>query len=115
MKIIPAVVISLVFLLNTGCTIRMTDFTAISTKNLHLPAEKGNRVTGEDCANLLFGLIPLTGTFQPNLKEAIDQAIEAGNGDVLIDGVLYNSIVFIPLLFTQVCYTVEGTIGTTQQ
>jgi len=100
-------------LISTGCSVRLTDFTAISTKNLNLPAKKGERVEAEDCAKLLFGLIPINGTFQPNLKQAIDNAIEKGNGDVLIDGVVYSNFIFIPLIYTQVCYSVKGTIGST--
>ncbi len=98
------------FLLS-GCVTRLTDFTAISTKNLNIDVKKEGRVEGKDCANLLLGLIPVTGTFVPNLKEAIDDALEKGKGDVLIDGVVYHKVIFIPLVFTQSCYKVEGTIG----
>ena len=112
MEKMPAVLMLFVFLLSTGCTIRLTDFTAISTKNLNMPAKKGGRVQGEDCANLLLGLIPLTGTFQPNLKEAIDKAIEQGGGDVLIDGVVYQDVI-IAFVFNRICFRVEGTVATT--
>ena len=73
----------------SGCTQRMIDFTVISSKNMQLqfPSEAtGPRVEGQDM--VLFVIIPF-GT--PNLKEAVDRAIEqAGPGyDALIDGVIY--------------------------
>jgi hypothetical protein len=95
----------------SGCTFRVTDFTAISTKNVNLPVVKGERVRGEDCAYLLFGFIPITGTFRPDFKEAIDRAIQSGKGELLIDGVVYNHIFVFPLLWMHACYTVEGTVA----
>lgn len=90
------------FIFLTGCTTRLTDFTAISTKNVKMPTKhKGQRVTGEDCVVVF--IIPFG---QPNMKEAIDRAIQhAGpDYDALVDGVLY----FTQYPF-QACYKVEGT------
>lgn len=70
---------------------------------------KGERVKGEDCAYLLLGLIPVTGRFQPNLKEAIERAIQSGKGDLLVDGVVYSHLFLFPLIWTQGCFIVEGT------
>lgn len=80
-----------------GCTIRLVDFTVISSKNVSVPTKAaGKRVAGEDCA--FFGI--------PNMKEAIDRAIESGGGnyDALVDGVLYEQDRFF-----QRCFKVEGT------
>ena len=96
----------------TACTTRITDFTAISTKNINAPLKPGARVKGQDCSNLLFHLIPVSGPWRPHLKEAIDRALEAGRGDILIDGVVRSYGWFVPLLFHQSCYTVEGTAAT---
>ncbi len=90
------------FIFLTGCTTRLTDFTAISTKNVKLPMKaKGKRAAGEDCVAVL--LVPLG---QPNMKEAIDRAIQNAGPeyDALVDGVLY----FTQHPF-QMCYKVEGT------
>ena len=58
--------------LSTGCTQRLVDFTAISTKNVKMASsEVGSRVEGADCVPVVF--FPLG---QPNMKEAIDRAIE---------------------------------------
>lgn len=94
---------SLVFL--AGCTIRLVDFTVISSKNVKLPTKaRGKRVTGTDCIPVVvvpFGI--------PNMKEAIDKAIEdAGEDyDALVDGVLYQLNHFF--IVGQMCYKVEGT------
>ncbi|MBS1213728.1 MAG: hypothetical protein H6R26_2345, partial [Proteobacteria bacterium] len=102
-KVIIVLFAVVVFL--AGCTIRMVDFTAISTKNVRIPTtEKGPRVTGEDCIVVVifpFGI--------PNMKEAIDQAIEKAGPDydALVDGVVY--YVNQSFLFGRQCYKVEGT------
>jgi hypothetical protein len=68
----------------TSCSVRLIDFTVISSKNvtLKLPDDgKGPRTTGKD----------LKTCGQPSLKAAVDKAIEtAGPGyDALIDGVVF--------------------------
>lgn len=79
----------------TGCTARVVDFTAISTKNVQVSGEQGPRIQGKDCGFF----------FPPSMKEAIDDALEkAGPGyDMLVDGVVYQSSNFM------LCYKVEGT------
>ncbi|HVO22361.1 MAG TPA: hypothetical protein VMW56_01890 [Candidatus Margulisiibacteriota bacterium] len=94
-------------LLVCGCSVRMLDFTLLSSKNVEMripPEAKGKRVTGTDMVVVVllpFGI--------PNLKEAVDRAIEsAGPGyDALIDGVVYNEQ--YAFLIGQVGYKVEGT------
>lgn len=103
----------LLTLLVSGCSRRMIDFTVISSKNMQLqipPEAMGERVEGEDKVTwlfMVFGYIPL-GT--PNLKEAVDRAIEsAGPGyDALIDGAIYRIADFY-LLAIQSGYKVVGT------
>jgi hypothetical protein len=85
-----------------GCTTRLTDFTTISTKNVRLNMDKGQRVKGEDCAFFV----------PPNMKQAIDNAIQnagAVHGDMLIDGVL-----LIKQWPFYACYIVEGNIVETK-
>ena len=78
----------------TGCTVRVVDFTAISTKNVMISGEQGPRIKGKDCGF----------ASPPSMKEAIDDALEkAGPGyDMLVDGVVYQSNNFM------MCYFVEG-------
>lgn len=93
----------------TGCVVRMLDFTVISSKNVEMKIKdtaKGTRVTGEDMTMSILG-IPLGA---PNLKEAVDMAIEsAGPGyDALVDGVIYRIYQFY-IVFSKSGYKVEGT------
>jgi len=98
-------------LLVTGCTSRFVDYTIISTKNIDLSKaatfQRGaNRTEGIDTAHIII-FIP---TGNPNLKEAIDRAIEAVPGAVaLLDGVVTSSFYFIPLIYGEANFAVEGT------
>jgi hypothetical protein len=101
---------TIAILLAVGCAVRMLDFTVISSKNVDMRVKdtaKGARVTGEDMAMSILGIIPLGA---PNLKEALDKAIEsAGPGyDALIDGVIYHKYNFY-VFFSNSGYKVEGT------
>lgn len=93
-----------------GCTMRLVDFTAISTKNCEVQGNRGERVVGNDMVWMILG-IP---TGQPNMKEAIDRAIERCNGDILVDGVLYQKGWFA-LLVGQTGFQVEGTCVNTKR
>ncbi len=93
-----------------SCTHRIVDFTIISTKNVDLSKAStferaGQRNQGNDRVYWLI-TIPL-GT--PNMKEAIDRAIEQTPGAVaLVDGVVYSKGVwFVISGFSE--YIVEGT------
>jgi hypothetical protein len=73
-----------------------------------LDAKTGNRYTGEDCRFILLDLIPFG---FPNLKESIDQALEKGKGNVMVDEVTEVKRTWL-LLGTLVCIDVEGTVLT---
>lgn len=99
MKVLKHFIVGLSLLALSGCAARLTDFTVISTKSVQVPQAKGERVTGRDC----------TFTSEPNMKEAIDSAIEKANKkgqdyDALVDGVVYRRSW---ILFK--CIEVEGT------
>jgi phosphoribosylcarboxyaminoimidazole (NCAIR) mutase len=103
--------LGLMGLVCAGCTTRMVDFTTISTKNVdwskaetfvRAPA----RVEGIDKVHIII-FIP---TGIPNMKEAIDRAIESKPGSVaLVDGVVYQKVWYIPYIYGQSSYVVEGT------
>ncbi|MBQ6203495.1 MAG: hypothetical protein IJK46_05315 [Prevotella sp.] len=102
--------VALLMLMATSCTSRLTDFTVISTKNVPLGdlselKKAPVRVKGKDMASMI--LIVPTGV--PNLKEAIDKAIEQYPGAVaLADGVVKSKFVDF-LLYGRHGYIVEGT------
>lgn len=104
-----AIAVLTVFLV-TGCSQRIVDFTIISTKNVDISKgaqfERGrDRVEGTDMIHIILS-IP---TGVPNLKEAIDKALESVPGAVaLLDGVVYSKAFYI-VLYGQTSYIVEGT------
>ena len=102
---------ALFVLLASSCTSRLTDFTIISTKNVPIGEQPTNlskaptRVKGVDKAHFIL-FIP---TGIPNLKEAIDKAIEKYPGAVaLADGVAKSNS-WNAILYGQTSYIVEGT------
>jgi hypothetical protein len=102
--------VALAALLCIGCTQRLGDFTLISTKNVDLSdasidVKKGRRVTGEDCRFIAL-FIPLG---EPSIKEAVDDALEKGNGNLLVDQVTFVRSWYVPLIVGESCYVAEGT------
>lgn len=91
----------------TGCTTRMVDFTAISTKSLSFEGERGERVRGEEVQHILF-IFPLD-IQTPTMKGAIDKALENGKCDLLMDGVVYIKNGGFPLIYMENGFVVEGT------
>jgi len=94
-----------------SCSDRLTDFTVISTKNVPIgnqPTDlvKGTtRVKGVDKKPIILS-IPI-GT--PNLKEAIDKAIEQCPGAIaLADGVVKSKFLYF-FFYGESSYIVEGT------
>jgi hypothetical protein len=94
----------------SGCSYRVLDFTLVSTKNVDLSKassfERGKqRVEGLDKVHIIIS-IP---TGRPNLKEAVDRAIETTPGCIaLVDGVIYSKS-WWAILYGQISYLVEGT------
>lgn len=94
-----------------GCVTRLVDFTIISTKNIDLARgadfkRAQTRTEGEDKVAIII-IIP-TGT--PNIKEAVDRAIEKVPGAIaLLDGVVSAKAWYIPYIFGESSYVVEGT------
>ena len=94
-----------------GCTTRLGDFSVLSTKNIDVSGVKpGDRYSGEDCVGLLFGMVPMGDV---NWKNAMDQALEKGKGDVMVDVVLTATGWVIPYIFGQSCIVIEGTVSQT--
>lgn len=98
-------------LLMSGCSNRIADFTIISSKNVDISRgaefkRSAQRVTGEDVKHIIV-FIP---TGQPNAKEAMDRAIEKVPGAIaLMDGVVTQESWWIPYIYGQTKFVVEGT------
>ena len=100
-------------LLAGGCVQRIGDFTIASTKNVsYNPSPDRRGVEGKHCATRFLGLIPLSGSFRPNLEEAVDDAMgKVPNGNVMTNAVTYVSA-WTAILVDQQCYRVKGDVGT---
>jgi hypothetical protein len=94
----------------SGCVYRIADLTLVSTRNVDISrfnsaVKVKDRVIGED-KKLLIVAFP---TGAPNLKEAIDRAIQSYPECVaLSDAVLYERFFYIPYIYGEFGYKVEG-------
>ena len=83
------VVLLSLFVAFSGCSVRMIDFTVISSKNhsLQFDKTKGIKAEGKSMGFLGFGV---------TIKGAMDDALEkaGANYDLLIDGVVYSNNYF---------------------
>ncbi|MCX7044616.1 MAG: hypothetical protein NTX50_03885 [Candidatus Sumerlaeota bacterium] len=95
----------------SGCTVRLMDFTVMSTKNI--PCDFAPRGTGEgeDISHIII-FVPTKS--QPNLKEAMDEAIESRAGDTLMNAKIYYRYWYIPLIYGQDGWTVKGDVVSTR-
>jgi hypothetical protein len=100
---------------STACSLRLADLSAVSTKNVSLdkvdldslPQTKG--IVGKDTKwTILF--IPLG---FPHLEDAIDDALDKGNGDVMIDAVLHERYWWF--IIGQDSLEVKGTVVKTRK
>ncbi len=93
-----------------GCS-STSSFTALSSKNVNTNSVKIDKskmmahTTGQDCKHIIF-FVP---TGVPQVKEAIDRALEAGRGNILLNARIEESAFSIGI-FGKMCYTVEGDV-----
>jgi len=100
----------------SGCASR-SDLTAISSKNVNLSSIKLDRkkvlgrTIGENCEHIII-LFP---TGQATLDEALDRALEAKQANLLLDAVVNWHFFYIPYIYGQECWNVEGDAYDTYQ
>ena len=100
----------IITLILTGCVNRIGDFTVASTKNMDIKkslhrVDESVRLTDRDTKHIIL-FIP---TGQPNMKEAMDKAIEQKPGAVGLSNVtVKNGIWWIPYIYGQSWFEVEG-------
>lgn len=92
-----------------GCSYRLGDFTALSSKNVPLEYSSETAATGEACKVTNFLIIPFG---PPSLEDAIDAAI-GSRGNALINQVTYTSN-YTFLLGGYQCFKVKGDVVTLQ-
>ncbi|MGZ8137313.1 MAG: hypothetical protein ACXW1W_11820 [Methylococcaceae bacterium] len=102
---------ALTVLLLNGCSARVADLTFVSTQNIdlsntQLDITKGQRHVGEVCNFFLLNAIPFG---LPTLEEAVDKALRAGQGNIMVDEVTTFSDVWV-IVGNIKCLEVEGTV-----
>ena len=98
-------------LLSSGCAMRIADFSVVSIKQSNIPAKAiGKRVTGENCVFSFLGIDWLSK--DPNLKDAIDQAMQSGGPeyDAMVETTVYRKTGL-----WKSCYMVNGTVISTKK
>lgn len=109
-----AILLAFALLAGARCVRTITDFTIVSTKNVDLSraAEfkwSPRMVRGRDVVHWVT-IFPLSWSGDPELKPAIDRAIQSVPGCVaLVDGRIRESFWYIPLLYGQHSLIAEGT------
>jgi hypothetical protein len=112
MKLVLGLCLCCLFTCGGCCSQRLGDFTVLTTKNINLSnfSTKDNlsagteRVSGSDVSHMIC-VFP---TKVPNFKDAIDDAIEQGNCDLLSEAVIRYEFFYIPLIYGQEKFVVEG-------
>ncbi len=95
-----------------GCERRLGDFTFLSSKNidlsdLNMEAPEGAPIVeGEDSKPIII----IFGGGPPNLKEAVDRAIESGSGTALSDVSIYHNSWYIPWIVGENKFRVRGKV-----
>jgi len=109
---VTSVVCSLLFLGQfTGCVSRHGDFSVASNKLLRLSefeldkADRIRGVVGKDVQHIII-LFPTSGP--PTIDGAMDDAFRKSGGDVLTDATIKSWAWYIPYIYGQAGWSVEG-------
>lgn len=99
-----------------GCTVRQTGFTVLSTKHVELSridlkeTDTALKQTGRD-SRLWILFIPFGGN--PTLENAVNQCLENGKGDFIINPIVDSSWWSL-ILFSYGSWYVTGDVGNSQ-
>lgn len=105
--------VAIISVLN-GCSARIADLSVISTKNidlsdnLQLNANMAKRYSGEDCSFFLLNAYPVFNKI-PNLEAAVDEALNNGKGNIMVDEVTEVSDVWV-IIGNIKCIYAEGAV-----
>lgn len=98
----------LALLLAVGCS-RNEDFTALSSKNVALTIDPGLRRGTYEGTDLKWRILFIPLGF-PHVKEAADRALIAGEGNLLLNAVVYSEIWgLVPIVWVE-GFTVRGDV-----
>jgi hypothetical protein len=114
MKTVLLILSLLSLILQTSCTTRIGDMNIISTRSVKLDKidlddlPKKKRIEGES-SKFIFLFIPFG---LPKLEEAVDDALDKGDGDILLDAVVYDKSWWF--LIGQNTITIKGSVADTK-
>jgi hypothetical protein len=90
----------------TGCTIPVARLGVVTTREADaVAATPPVRVHARDCMQLVT-IVPIR--WPPNLGVAIERALDASGRRVLSDVEVRYRFFYVPLLYGEACYEVEG-------
>lgn len=95
------IIIICLLLIISGCSNRVGDFTALSTKNIYCENVDITKLPQQRCEGKDVTFLGIGSDF----KDAADRALEKGKGNLMIDGVFY-----IESCFPFAGYKVVGTV-----
>ena len=108
-RVLQPVALVVVLVLVAGCSVRHGDFTLITNKNVGNvnmnEAEKVGQIEGVSKKPII--IIFPTGT--PHLEDAVDDALKKADADYLTDAVVHYQWYYIPYIYGEYKWKIEGT------
>lgn len=117
-KLIGFMILSMLILTGTGCSVRHGDFTVLSGKIVRTSdfnlgqADRVKGVEGRSIQRIIV-FFPVGGI--PTIDEALDNALENGHGDVMTDAVVTFTSWYIPLIYGQAGWIIKGDVVKTRR
>ena len=109
MKKIMAIISLLILFLLTGCAERLGDFTVISTKNIDI-GKNYIKVESDAIGTSTKQIIVIFPTGTPSIKDAVDDLLKKGNGDLVTNAVIHYNWYYIPYIYGEFSYEISGDI-----
>jgi hypothetical protein len=106
---LPLAVLLLAASILPGCVQRHGDLSVVSSRNVDLDAEHEMVVRGA-VGKAYKHIIIIIPTGMPNMEEAIDAALDEHEGDYLTNAKISYLFWFIPYIYGQFGYKVEGDV-----
>jgi hypothetical protein len=94
-----------------GCVQHIGNFSALATgtyvpENINEQHLAGKNIEGDSCKSIIL-FFP---TGYPKADEAVSEALSKNRGDFMQNARLYSKHWYIPLIFGQTCFHVEGDV-----
>ena len=107
----------LLLLTGVGCVVRHGDFTVASTKLFRLSdfeLDKADRVKGVEGKDVLHLICIFPTKGNVTIEEAMDNALDQGQGDIMSDVVIKSWSFYVPYIYGQQGWSVKGDVVKTR-